>query len=207
LRIDRALLAVAEIGDGFRFAEINAAGELAQDNDIEALDGLALQTRSIGQRRINDGGANIGEQPKLFAQAQQPRLRPRLERHLVPFRPAYRAEDHGVAGMGLGHGRFGNGDLVRVIAGATDQVVLGLEIGNAFLGVEAEQPLHLGHDFRADAVAGEQKEIVGRHKSRLITMRRRLLMGRVRLGKARRCGRDSGLRHARGCRYCPLNQL
>ena len=135
-------------------------------------DRLALQTRCIGQRRIDDRRADIGEQPELLAQAQQPRLRPRLERHLVPFRPADGAEDHRVAGVRLGHGLFGDGDLVGVICGTADQPFLGPEIGNTLLGVEAEQPLHLGHDFRADAVAGEQEKIVGRHKSRLVTMRR-----------------------------------
>ena len=43
LRIDRALLAVAEIGDGFRFAEVHPAGEFAHDHDVETLDHLALQ--------------------------------------------------------------------------------------------------------------------------------------------------------------------
>ena len=32
------------------------------------------------------------------------------------------------------------------------------------LGVKAEQPFHLGHDFRADAVAGEKEKIEGGHE-------------------------------------------
>src|SRR6185369_3140664 len=44
-----------------------------------------------------------------------------------------------------------------------DQAVLGLERREA-LGVEpADQPLHLRHHLGADAVAGQQKELVGRH--------------------------------------------
>jgi hypothetical protein len=42
LSVDRALLAVAEIGDRLGLAEIYAAGELAQDDDVEPLDHLAL---------------------------------------------------------------------------------------------------------------------------------------------------------------------
>jgi hypothetical protein len=53
---------------------------------------------------------------------------------------------------------------VRVIAGAADEPFLGLEIGDALLGVEPEQPFHLGHYFGADAVAGEQKELIGGHE-------------------------------------------
>jgi hypothetical protein len=71
LRIDGALLAVAEIGDFLRLAEIDAAGQLAHDQDVEALDDLALQRRGIGKRRIADGRAQIGEELQVLAQAQQ----------------------------------------------------------------------------------------------------------------------------------------
>ncbi len=49
LRVDGALLAVAEIGDGFWFAEINAAGQFAHDQDIKAVDKFALEGRGIRQ--------------------------------------------------------------------------------------------------------------------------------------------------------------
>ena len=38
LRIDGALLAVAKIGDLLGLAEIDAAGKLAHDQDVEAVD-------------------------------------------------------------------------------------------------------------------------------------------------------------------------
>src|SRR5579872_2599176 len=60
LGVDGAFLAVAEIGDGFRLAEIDAAGQFAQDDDVEPFDRLALETRSVGQRRIDDGRADVG---------------------------------------------------------------------------------------------------------------------------------------------------
>jgi hypothetical protein len=43
LRVDGALLAVAEILDLFRLAEIDAAGQLAHDHDVEAVDAITLQ--------------------------------------------------------------------------------------------------------------------------------------------------------------------
>ncbi len=52
---------------------------------------------------------------------------------------------------------------MRVISGAADKSLLDLEIGDALLGIEAEKPFHLGHDFGADAVAGEKQELVGGH--------------------------------------------
>ena len=43
LRVDRALLSLAEIDDLLGLAEIDAAGELAHDHDVEAVDQLALE--------------------------------------------------------------------------------------------------------------------------------------------------------------------
>ena len=118
-----------------------------------------FRLEEFGKRRIDDGGADIGEQAEILAQSQQPRLRPRFVRHFVPFRPADSAEDHGIGGVSLGHGLVGNGDLVRVIAGTADKPFLGLEIGDTLLGVEAKQPFHLGHDFGTDAVASEKQKL------------------------------------------------
>ena len=43
LRVDAALLAVAEVDDFLRLAEIDAAGQFAHDQDVEALDDFRLQ--------------------------------------------------------------------------------------------------------------------------------------------------------------------
>ena len=66
--------------------------------------------------------------------------------------------------MRLGHGGFGDRDLMRVIGGAADQVLLGVEIGEARLRVKREQAFYFGHDLRADPVAGEKKELVIGHE-------------------------------------------
>jgi hypothetical protein len=163
LGIHRALLAVTEIGDGLRLAEIDAAGQLAQNHDVEALDQLALEARGVGERRIGHSRPQIGVERELLAQPQQPRLGPRIVGHLVPLRTAHRAEDHRVGGGRLRHGGVGDGDLVRVVGGAAHQPFLDVEPGDALLFQETDQPFHLGHDFRTDAVAGEQEELVGGH--------------------------------------------
>ena len=108
LGVDGALLAVAEIGDGLGFAEINPAGQFAHDHDVEALDQFGLQAGGIGQRRIHHRRAQIREQAEILAQPQQARLGPRLIGHAVPFGTADRAEDHGIGGFRLGHGRVGD---------------------------------------------------------------------------------------------------
>ncbi len=168
LGIDGALLAVAEIGDGFGFAEIDAAGELAHDHDIEALDHLALQARGVGERGIAHRGAQVREQAEFLAQAKQPRLGPRIIRDAVPLRTANRAEDHGVGSHCLRHGRIGNALLARVIGGTADQALLGLEMRNAFRVQPADQAIHLGHYFGADTVTGEKQQFMGRHRKVLV---------------------------------------
>ena len=57
LRVDAALLAVAEVDDLLRLAEIDAAGQFAHDEDVEPFDDLRLQRGGGGQRRIADGRA------------------------------------------------------------------------------------------------------------------------------------------------------
>jgi hypothetical protein len=158
LRVDGALLPVAEVGDGLRLAEIDAAGQFAQDDDVEPLHDLALEARGVGERRIRDRGADIGEQSEVLAQPQQASLRAHIVGYVVPFRPAAGAEDDRIGGVRLRHRLVGNGDLVRVVAAAADQRLLDVELGDPGAGKEGEEPFHLRHHFRSDAVAGEEKE-------------------------------------------------
>ena len=72
LRVDAALLAVAEIDDLLRLAEIDAAGELAHDQYVEAFDHLLLQRRGGGERRVADRRPEIGEQRQVLAQPSRP---------------------------------------------------------------------------------------------------------------------------------------
>ena len=124
---------------------------------------LALEARGIGERRIADRRPQVGEQAEILAQAQQARLGPRVVGHRIPFRTADRAEDHGIGGLRQRHGGVGDGDLVGIVAGAADQPFLGLEGGEPARIHPGDELLDLGHDFGADAVAGEKQELVGRH--------------------------------------------
>ena len=115
LRIDAAFLAVAKVDDLLRLAEIDAAGKFAHDQYVETFHDLRLQRRGRRERGIADRRPEIGEQRQILAQTQQARLRPHLIGHLVPFRPADRAEKHGIGGVRLGHVFFGNRLAVRVV--------------------------------------------------------------------------------------------
>ncbi len=61
LGVDRTLAAARQILDAARLAEIDAAGELAQDHDVQPLDQLALERGGIGERREDDRRTQVGE--------------------------------------------------------------------------------------------------------------------------------------------------
>ena len=84
LRIDGAAFAVFERHDFLRLAEIDAARQLAHDHDVEAFDQLALQARGVGERRIADGRAEVGEQVEVLAQPQQAGFGTRADREPYP---------------------------------------------------------------------------------------------------------------------------
>ena len=56
LRVDAALLAVAEVDDFLGLAEIDAAGEFTDDQDVEAFDDVLLERGRGGKGRVADGG-------------------------------------------------------------------------------------------------------------------------------------------------------
>ena len=155
-----------EIDDLLRLAEIDAAGQLAHDHDVEAVDEVALQRGGVGERRVADRRAEIGEQLEVFAQAKQPRLGPLVVWHAVPFGAADGAEHDGVGGERLLHGRLGDGLAMGVIGAAADEVGLGLD-GREAAGIDpGDEAADLGHHLGADAVAGKQQEIVNSHEFR-----------------------------------------
>ena len=56
-----------------------------------------------------------------------------------------------------------SGDAVRIETGAAHQPFLGLERSHPVPVDPDDQPLHLGHDFGTDAVAGKKKQLVKGH--------------------------------------------
>ena len=75
LRVDRAPRAVVHVPDAARLAEIDAAGELADDQDVETGDHFGLQRGRVFQRIEADRRAQIREQLEILAQAQAGRAR------------------------------------------------------------------------------------------------------------------------------------
>jgi hypothetical protein len=75
-----------------RLAEVDVAGQLADDQDVQAGNDLRLQRRGIGQFRVENGRAQVGEQVQILADAEQAALRALFTRQAVPLRPTDRTE-------------------------------------------------------------------------------------------------------------------
>src|SRR5262245_37122579 len=67
--------------------------------------------------------------------------------------------------MGLGHGRVSDRNLVSIVAATADQTFFDREVPQSARIHESDELFHLGHDFRADAIAGEKKELMGRNRT------------------------------------------
>ena len=119
-----------------------------------------FKRRSFGERGIADGGAQVGEQVEILAQAQEPGFGADGVGHLVPLGAADGAKDDGRRGLGLFHRRIGYRHAVLVDGGAADVVALDGKFAGVALGVEeGDDAFHLGHGFLADAVAGRRRSL------------------------------------------------
>src|SRR6266849_3599299 len=87
--------------------------------DVTLLRRLRASSKATrAMRSISDRRPDIGEQPEILAQPQEPGLRAHVVSHLIPFRPAHRTEDHRVGSVRLDHGLVADRHLVGVVTGA-----------------------------------------------------------------------------------------
>ena len=116
-------LGVAHGVDGFagllvppaRRAEVEAAEEFADEEDVDVFGDLGAQRRAVGERGVGDGRAQVGEAAEGLADLQQAGFGALVGREGVELVVADRAEQDGVAlergveGRG-GERRAGRGD-------------------------------------------------------------------------------------------------
>ena len=153
-------LAVFQRADAARFAEINVAGELAHDEDVQTGHHFGLERGSVGQLFVQHGRAQVGKQIQVFANRQQAALGAQGAIERVVLRTADGAEQHGIGGAAQLLRKLGIGVAVFVVGRAAER---GVSVG----GVQAagnqlvEYAHGLGGDFGADAVAGQDGDLVG----------------------------------------------
>jgi hypothetical protein len=155
LRLDfrRRVLAgvVGDVAVAAAVAEVDAAGQLADDQQVGAGDPLFAQWAGADQRRAGPHRAQVGVEAHPLAQTQQALLGARRVRvGRVPLRSTDGTEQNRVGCLAGGQHLVGEGDAVSVDRAAAEQVLAELELAQGF-----EQPLRGGDDLGADPVAGE----------------------------------------------------
>ena len=152
--ISAAVVLAGVVGDvavAAAVAEVDAAGQLADDQQVGAGDPLLAQRAGADQGRAGPDRAQVGVEAHALAQAEQALLGARRVRvGGVPLGTADGAEQDRVGGpAGLQH-LVGEGGAVGVDRGAAHQPLVELELAERL-----QQLLRGGDDLGADPVAGE----------------------------------------------------
>ncbi len=142
-------------------SEVDAAGQLPHDEDIQALPyDLGLQRGGIGQLRKDHGRPQVGEEAQLLAQPQERTLRTLVAGHIVPFGAAHRREQHGIAGPARIQRLSGQTGAHGVDGRAARQDLHIVEVMAEFGGDGVQDLQGLAGDLRADAVPGNDSDLI-----------------------------------------------
>ena len=134
-----------------RLAEVNVAGEFTDDQNVESGYQPGLQAGRIDQLLVTDGGAEVGKQAQILAQTQNGLLRAQRTVQRVVFPVAHGTKQHSIGRLGQLERGIGQRVAKCVVGGTADQ-------GGFHLERQVQHVQHLdglGHDFRADAVTGQ----------------------------------------------------
>ena len=143
--------------------EIEAASEFTEDDEVHALDEFALQRRAMDQVRIDADGADVGEEAKLLAEAEQALFGPFGA--AIPFRTANRAEEDGVRAAACGERSLRQRIAGGVDRGAADRVNIERETAIVQIADGGEYVARDSRHFGADAVTRQQDDVVGFHSA------------------------------------------
>ena len=140
-------------------AEVEAAEELADEEDIGRVGDLGLEGRAGGEGLVGDGRAEVGKAAELFADAEEAGLGALRGRERVELVVADGSEEDGVGGEGEVEGglrewRAGLGDGDAADEGFGEGEGMAAEFGDGTEDVDG-----FGGDLGADAVAGKDCDV------------------------------------------------
>ena len=162
-------------------AEVQAAGELAEDQAVDALEQLRLERRRVDELRLDGDRAQVRVQPEAAAEREQRLLRADRGVRVVPLRPADRAEQHGVGVTARLDVLGPAGRPVRVDRRAADRELLPREAEPEPGTDRFEDVDRPGDDLRAHPVAGDERDPVRQRRPAAV--------------RRARSGGEAGLRH------------
>ena len=158
-RVDSPALAALHGLDAPRGAEVDAPGELAHDEDIEAGHHVGAQGGRVRELRIEDRGTKIREEPEPGPQPEQSPLGAEVAVEGVPSRPADGPHEHRVGRLGARERLVGKRLSGRLVGRAAEQTLLdlGIEVGD--LRHPSEDPESGRDHLRPDAVARQREDV------------------------------------------------
>ncbi len=110
----------------------------------------------------SEGRAEIGEEIHLLPQAQEAALRAQREGQALPFRPADRAEQHGIRLQRPRHRVVMQRRAMRLVSGAADEILGEIEAGDPLLVEPFGDADDLVHHLRPDTVTGQDEDLLVR---------------------------------------------
>ena len=145
-----------------RTTEVDAARELAHADHVEAVFGdVAAQGREALEAFVEAGRTQVAEEFVALSQGEQrAHFGAGLVRERVPLRAAHGAEQNGVGPVAGLDGFVGQRPAAGVDGGAADQALVAGDREAEFLRRCVHDLQCLGHDFGADAVAGEDGDVM-----------------------------------------------
>jgi len=157
--VDAGAPAALVFGHAARTAEIDVAGQLPQNQNVDALHQILFEGGGVRQFVKDQYGPQVGVKPQLFAQAQKRALGPDAVVQAFPFRSAHRAQQHGVALQGKHQAFVGKGGAARVIGASADQSLRQRQGDAAAVGDEPQDFQGFPDDFRTDSISGENGDL------------------------------------------------
>src|SRR5437763_7225485 len=150
-----------EVGREMRFraalAEINAAGQLAHDQEIRVLGDVGPQRRHVVKSVEHLRRAKIGEKTQLLAQPQKARFR--TNGAIIPLIAAHGAEQDCVR-VAAGFERLSGQRIAVAVDRHAAKIAFGKVETEVALGRQLLEAAHsLGRDLRANPVTGQYDNV------------------------------------------------
>ena len=155
--IDRAL-AVRTERRARLLAEVDAARQLANHDEVHPGEFLSLERRRGRELRVHRHRTHVGEQSERLANAEQPLFWTNRGARIVPRGAAHSAEEHCIARATDGDRRIGKRITRGVDRRAADQRRCHLEGVPPPCGHRLQHTNALGNDLGADAIARQQRD-------------------------------------------------
>ena len=163
--VEAFVLAVGVGATAARLTEVDVAGQLAKDEDVEPGNDLRLERGGRRQRFIGQGRTQVGEQAQVLADAEDAALGPQLAWQVVVLRPAHGTHENGIGGAGRLLRGFGIGAAFGIDRRAAQQAERPTQVF-AFMFQQFQHLDRLGDDLGADAVAGQDEDVLAHVASR-----------------------------------------